>query len=272
MSNWWTTAVGHFDELPSRKTKSLAIAVLIGLTIFLIIGVSTCSNKQKEERDLVESLKATKDSIHHFKDQNGVLHNRVQSLVLTSNQFKEIGEQLGFKVDSMKKVIKNLNGLLYYYKGQIKEEGHFMFAMEDGGDSTTFTTVPGRIGSDGKPEGATFSTTDGKIRLYKLKTFEFSNKFLNLKGTYNTLTDSVKGKYEYKTGFELFVTEKKQGWFKPTLTYADIILTDPNASLINGTSLLIDPKKKWYDRRGVHILEGAILGGLTVYGASQALK
>lgn len=246
----------YLDYKDSAVMKVLPWIIILVLVAVL---VNNCQNNKQDRDHLIQDFKITKDSVNHFRDQNGVLHNRVQSLVLYGNEFKKTADLLGLQVEEMQKKIKSLNGLVAYYKGSLESEQPFMFGLEDSVVSNPVLDIP-------IIEGVSFHKKD------TVKTFFYTNKYLTLRGIFNPKIDSIKGKYIYTTGFEVYFYHERKKLFGPKLLYADFILEDKSAKLIDGKALLLTQPKRWYETTGVKVGGGVIIGGLGVYGLSQLFK
>lgn len=204
----------------SRLTPWLISIIAIAIALF---SIKSCSDKKEEGERLKSNLLIAKDSVHHLRGKNGELINRVGSMQLTVSDLKTQNQQLGLDKDILKKQVGNLNNLLSFYKGKINSKGTILSIVHD-----------------------TVFIQKGISTHYK--SFRYTNKYLYLDEFYNPLNDSIKIKYNYSTDFTYTTYYKPVGFLKfKKILVTDIVLTDPNASLINGTSVsIIPPKKKWY--------------------------
>lgn len=219
--------------------------ILITALVMMVASMYSCSQSVQRESRLLNNVKVSQDSVKLLVDQNHDLVGQVQSISVTVDELKQQGDVLGVDNNRLKQQVGNLNNLVSYYKGKIKSQD----TVVSKGRDTTITVV-----------------IHGDTTMQREKVFGYSNKYLTLNQLYNPTTDLLTTSYSYMTGFELTVYKRRDhpfNIFSPKRLKADLRLEDPNATLINAKSIVIQNKKsifdKWWFWTGVGLIGGVFI-------------
>jgi hypothetical protein len=219
-------------------TERLIILLLIGGLLFTI---NKCNDNKKASERLLDNVAIAQDSIRYYKDKSGQLVAQRETMRVRAQELASQAEALGLDKDRLKKQVGKLSNLVSYYRGELESRGTDTVVMHD-------TLIVDNSGNS-----------------LKAKTLNWSNGNLSLVQTYFPHNDSLKLAYSYSTGFELTTYYKRDFLFVGRRRlYADFRLTDPNAKLLEATSVFIEepPKKfyeKWWFWGGVGLLGGMLL-------------
>lgn len=223
-----------------RVLSYVAILVLAGLL------VQTCVQKKQDEQRLEDNVRITQDSVKHYRDKSGQLVAQREAILIRENDLKSQAVALGIDKDRLEKQVGKLSNLVSYYKGELQAKGT---VVSEGKDTVLVEVVRG-------------DTTRREA-----KVFEYANAFLFLHQLYLPDSNRLITEYEYKVEVEVTTYRRRDNPFNflsKKRLYADVRLSDPNASIINARSVVIDlPAKRWYERTWVHLVAGAV-GGIFI--------
>lgn len=201
----------------------------------------SCQQQKERTKRLENNLRIADDSVRYYKDRSGELVAQRETMLIRTSELEAQAEALGLDKGRLEKQVGKLSNLVAYYKGELESRGSDTVVMHD-------TLI---VDNSGNSLGA--------------KTLNWSNGNLSLTQTYFPHNDSLQLAYSYKTGFELTTYYKRDFLFVGRRRlYADFRLTDPNAKLLQATSVLIEePEKKFYEKwwfwGGVGLLGGLLL-------------
>lgn len=88
----------------------------------------------------------------------------------------------------------------------------------------------------------------------KFAKFDWNNAYLYLDGSIKD--DKMNFDYRYQTGIQIVQHAKKKD------QVVSVMLTDPNASIISGSSITVNNPRKWWDKWWLHGLVGFTAGVL----------
>lgn len=226
------------------RQRFFKILPYVGILIMFLIWRFDNWNYQNQVSSLQSNVKISQDSVRHLIASNGQLVSRVNSMTLTVDELGKQGSLLAINNDNLKNKVGSLNNLITYYKGQLVSQGQVTSKGQD-------TAIHYH-----RPRDTT------KVTVIARK-FIFNNGNLSLNQVYNPVSDSLLTQYQYRTDVELinYRTRKKLLLFGKNETLADVILSDPNASIKTAQSIVIkSPPKQWYQTNAFKYSVGIVLG------------
>lgn len=222
--------------------REITIAILI---IIVAISVKSCRQHIDNEQVAIHAHDSVFTVVQHHKLMNGQLANQVQVHEVTIGQLKN---DLGISRDSLKHLkaqVGSLSNLVGYWKGKALVKDTFKVALHD----TIYKS--GEIALTGKD-------------------FEWSGKYLSLKGFIPSDEASISISYKYNLTWTLVSYRKPRPFisylkfnFKQMPLVADITFDDPNIEVQKFSGVVIkEGPKKWYQTTAAKVGLGLVIGKL----------
>lgn len=213
------------------------------MAIFIFFSVKTCKQNVSDKVLLENTLDSTYSVAKYYKNKNGDFVGQVKAQAITIGQLEEYGTELGIDNDRLKKQIGSLSNLVTYWKGRV-------VASE-----TIKTTLIDTVYLD--------AVTGMEVN----KSFKWSNKYLFLDGSMNTLTNDLSIDYKYNMDFEFTSyykprTFREKVLFKPKQLVGDLYMSDPNLRVTEFKGIVIQQQKFNYKPSLIFGGAGFILGFL----------
>lgn len=236
-------------EIAIKYWREITIALLV---IFVAISVRTCKQHIDNEDVAIHARDSAYTVIKLHKLINGQIASQIQGHEVTITQLKN---DLGLSKDSLKHLksqVGSLKNLVSIQKGRVSAKDTFKVHLHD----TVYVDNKGV-----KEEG---------------KKFEWSNKYLDLRGFIPNDETSIAIQYHYNVNFSL-VTYRKPRLFTDYLKFrfkqqplvADLTFDDPNILVKKFSGVVIkDEPKKWYQTKGF-IFGLGVVGGIIVWKQLQ---
>lgn len=224
------------------KARFILIVVVATLSLAIIFSqINRCtSNREPQYAAIPSGL-----------DQwvvNGKLLAQVQSQALTIQQWRNSQDSL---MRETRKHIGRQDKLIAAMQASITAVGGDVVAIRD--------TVVIRLHPDG--------TTDTVIA----RGFAFDDGYLKARATMTA--DSAAFDYSYTSDVQLLQLWQYQGFLKPPVLKATLVNSNPKAQVTGMHSwVILPPKPKWWQRRGVAFAAGAVLCGAATTALAVTVK
>lgn len=234
--------------------KSFWKEILI-VILFLVCfsSVRQCSVNKSDGELLVNARDSAFNVAHYYKNKNGELVGQVKTQELTISQYKKYAAQLGFDNKELKKQVGKESRLVAHWKGKAEAKGVILIGLND----TTINTLDPTMDLSGE-----------SINIESAKTFEWSNKYLDLRGIISIDSNQLALKYQYDTDFSITAYYKPQGLFKQPQLVTDIWFEDPNMKVREFKGFVIKEPKKRFIQTGLFKVSVGI--GIGLVAASLA--
>jgi len=213
--------------------RELTILILVLVCLF---SFRQCSVKNYDNQVLMNANDSLFNVAHYYKNKNGELVGQVKTHELTIGQYKKFAAQLGFDNKELKKQVGKESRLVAHWKGKAEANGVILIGLKD----TTINTMD-----------PTMDLFSDPINIESAKTFEWSNKYLDLKGIISIDSNQLALTYKYDTDFSITAYYKPQGLFKPKQLVSDIWFEDPNMKVREFKGFVIKEPKKRFTQTGL---------------------
>ena len=222
-------------EIVKKYWREMVFVICLLVIFFLIRHGQTLSQQNSL---LLHRADSSYLVAKYYRNRDGELVGQVNVLELTVKDLKKLGESVGSDNYKLKKQVGNLNNLVGFWKGQ---------ASSKGSDTVRFSDTV---------------YLDSKGLEVKAQKLDWTNKFLSIKGLYNSVDKKFTFDYVYDLGgFELTAYRKRAGFLKSKQLVTDIKFGDPSMRVTSFQGLVIkEPKKKIWETRGFAFGVGALFG------------
>jgi len=223
--------------------REVLIAVLL---LVCFSSVRQCSVNKSDNEVLLNVNDSAFNVAHYYKNKAGELVGQVKTQELTITQYKKFADQLGFDNKELKKQVGKESRLVAHWKGRAEAKGVILIGLKD----TTINTMDPTMDLSGE-----------SINIESAKTFEWSNKYLDLRGIIDIDSNQLALKYQYDTDFSITAYYKPQGLFKQPQLVTDIWFEDPNMKVQEFKGFVIkEPKKRFVQTGLLKVSVGIVIG------------
>jgi hypothetical protein len=208
------------------------ILIALGLFIALLLIFQSCKIKKLEKQNQLQAVEimSAKDSVTALRTKKGEMYFDMIAATVDAKFLKSALEKSGFENKDLKERGIALNTIISTLKTQLSFSGHDTIVLKD-----TIIHLP-----DVPP------TLSQK--------FNWTNNYLTISGL--ILNKKMELDYWYKSDLTLITSRKKNQ------TIVTGYLTDPNARIITGSSIVVTHPKRWYEKQW---LWGAVGAGIGFY-------
>lgn len=231
-------------KFESTLDKARFILIVVVAVLFLAIffsQISRCTANQEPQ------YAATPSGLDQWV-VNGKLLAQVQSQALTLKQWRTSQDSL---LRETRQHLGQQDQLIAAMQASITAVGGDVVAIRD--------TVVIQLHADG--------TTDTVVA----RGFSFNDGYLKARATMTA--DSAAFDYSYISDVQLLQLWQHQGFLKPPVLKATLVNSNPKASVTGMQSwVILPPKPKWWQRRGVAFAAGAVLCGAATTALAVTVK
>jgi|GEM_PF-1791305 len=215
-----------------KRLQSLAKGLLFLSLVGIIFYYKYEARNFKDTAQLqAVELSMFKDSVRIVKQENGQLNFQIQSVEVEKRNLKESLEISGFEIKDLKEKEIRWRKINSTLKAELESVGSGIAGLKD-----TLYLVE----------------TELKTDTVFQQNFTWNNEYLCLRG--NVREDELFFNYRYSTPVEIISSKKKK---ETVITFT---LKDPNANIINASSITLEDEKKFYERPSVWAVVGVIAG------------
>jgi hypothetical protein len=203
------------------KIKNYVIGFLV---VVLLLTISWLEVSKKEFSNLQGDLKIAQDSTHHYRNKYGQQIAQTKVMEIDNTNLKASLSSLGFKQKDLEEQVGNLKRVLVAYQGRVGLSGEIQTLTKD-----SLVYVPGK-------ESIVY------------KDFKFKTKYLDFEGYFKPSTDTLFAKYNYTSPLIISVSKQSNGFFRKSSLYARATFEDPAARIDDQKLILVESKKKFYEK------------------------
>jgi hypothetical protein len=213
------------------KAKIIRIILIVaGCLVALLLLVQSCKIKKLEKANQLQAVEimTAKDSVKTMVTKNGEMYFDMIAATVDASALKNALAENGLVIKELRARGIAINQIVSTLKAQLAVAGHDTINLRD----TIINVV------NGTPLPA--------------QSFNWTNTFLSLSGLIND--KRLVMDYIYKTDLTMIQTQKGKS------VMVTGYLSDPNARIVTGSSIIVTHKVHWYEKPWIWGVAGMGLG------------